>query len=87
MAAKTSNDLILDQLQFLAQHFNLQFSSDKILSGLPLDNGKLSPNLFNRAADKCGLKVQQFRKKINAIYNPALPVVLVMNDESLITLL
>lgn len=87
MAAKTSNDLILDQLQFLAQHFNLQFSSDKVLSGLPLDKGKLSPNLFNRAADKSGFKVQQFRKKINAIYNPALPVVLVMNDDSLITLL
>ena len=67
MAANTTNDLVLNQLQFLSHHFNVQFSSDKILSGLPLDKEKLSPNLFKRAADRCGIKAQQFSKKISAI--------------------
>ena len=74
------HDSIISALRLLSKHYNLSFSKDTILSGLPLKQGHLTLELFIRASEKMGLQAKQFKKKLANIYNPTLPVVLIQNN-------
>ena len=65
MVEKRTKDSILSTLEFLSKHFNLSFSKDTILSGLPLKQGHLTLELFVRASEKLGLKAKKFKKKLS----------------------
>ena len=86
MKKKQLHDSIFSALRLLSKHFNLSFSKDTILSGLPLKQGHLTLELFIRASEKMGLQAKQFKKKLANIYNPTLPVVLIQNN-NLVTVL
>ena len=87
MVEKRTKDSILSSLEYLSKHFNLSFSQNTILSGLPLKQGHLTLELFVRASEKLGLKAKKFKKKLSYLYNPSLPVVLIQKDNSILVLL
>jgi ATP-binding cassette, subfamily C, bacterial LapB len=54
-------------------------SREALLAGLPLEEGRLTPALFVRAAERAGLSASLQRLAISAIPNAALPVVLLLD--------
>ena len=62
MKKKQLHDSIFSALRLLSKHFNLSFSKDTILSGLPLKQGHLTLELFIRASEKSAFKQNNLRK-------------------------
>jgi len=55
-------------------------SAESLTSGLPLENGKLSPSLFIRAAKRAGFSSRLIKRPLNDISNLVLPAVLLLNN-------
>ncbi len=55
-------------------------SVSAISSGLPLENGKLTPTIFNRAANRAGLASIMLSRELEQIPVEVLPAILLMND-------
>ncbi len=76
----SSNDPLLKCLTLLTRVFNHPFSEETLAAGLPLDNGRLTPELFGRAAERAGLKSKLVHRKLGEISPLVLPVILLLKD-------
>ena len=75
------DDPLLSCLVFLTRLENNPFSPDALVSGLPLIENKLTPELFLRAADRAGLSAQIIKRAIADISSLVLPAVLLLKDK------
>lgn len=77
---KADRDLLLEMLVKLTQHHQRPYSAEGLTAGLPLDNGKLTPALFVRAAERAGFSASHLKRTITEISELVLPVILILKD-------
>lgn len=75
------HDSLLGCLMIACRHHQIAVTVDAITSGLPLKNGKLTPALFKRAAEKLNLTVSVLKKPITDIRDAVMPVTLMLEGE------
>jgi len=55
-------------------------SAEALTAGLPLEDGRLTPALASRAAERAGLAARVVKVALDEIKQAALPVILLMQD-------
>lgn len=75
-------DPLLDCLLLIARHHGQHASRPALTAGLPLKDGKLTPELLGRAAQRAGLGARISRQPIDSIEEFMLPVILFTKDGS-----
>jgi ATP-binding cassette subfamily C protein LapB len=74
------DDPLLDCLVFLTRHYGRVYSHDALRAGLPLENHRLTPELFVRAAERAQLSARVVRRPIEKISSLVLPAVLLLKN-------
>ena len=80
-SAQRPFDALAECLTLLTHYYQHPFSTETLVSGLPLDNGKLTPELFVRAAARADLSARVMRRPLDEISPNTLPVVLLLKDQ------
>ncbi|MBR2514798.1 MAG: type I secretion system permease/ATPase [Halomonas sp.] len=71
-------DELLECLKTVASYHQHEVSSEALKAGLPLEQGKLIPSVFGRAASRAGLTARIVKSNLSAL-NPALfPAILLL---------
>ena len=79
-------DTLLAALQYVGRCHGYTVNPEGAISGLPLVEGSLTPELFVRAAERCGLDARIVRRRIGDIHGTTLPVVLIMQGNRSVVL-
>lgn len=74
-------DPLLDCLETMSQLLDRPLSIAAFKAGLPLERGKLTPNLFIRAAARAGLSAKITSKNLESIARLTLPCILLLKGE------
>jgi ATP-binding cassette subfamily C protein LapB len=74
-------DTLLDSLVILTHIHHKPFSAQSLTSGLPLIDGKLTPELFIRAAERAGFSSKLVKRDLHAISKMVLPAVLLLENQ------
>ena len=77
-----SEDYLLDCLVLVARHHGHSASRTALSAGLPLQQGKLTPDLLERAAQRGGLTSRILNQPIDSIDNYFLPSILFLDNGS-----
>lgn len=77
---------MLAALRYVGGAHGIQVNSEGVIGGLPLEKGRLTPELFSRAAQRCGLSSRIVRRKLGKIHGATLPVVLLGHGKEAIVL-
>ena len=72
------DDPLLDCLVLLTKHHQRPFTADALSAGLPLEENRLTPALFSRAAARAGLSSRLVKRQLEKISNLLLPAVLLL---------
>ncbi|WP_404338821.1 type I secretion system permease/ATPase [Pseudoalteromonas mariniglutinosa] len=72
--------ILVDCLEILCRYHDREFSRETLLSGLPLQDGKLTPSAFSRAAKRIGFKSKVVSKPLANINVALLPAILLLHD-------
>lgn len=75
-------DSLLECLLLVALGHGRPLSRDAALAGLPLVDGRLTPGLVARAAERAGLSVRFVRSKLTELDDEQMPLIALMNDSS-----
>jgi ATP-binding cassette subfamily C protein LapB len=75
-------DPLADALLFLAAFHGRALTRNALLSGLPIEDDRLSPQLFSRAALRAGFEVEAVKRPLDEIPGLVLPAVLIMADRT-----
>ncbi|MDT7848422.1 type I secretion system permease/ATPase [Methylophilus sp. VKM B-3414] len=78
---KTEKDALLECLLYICRHNRLATTRDALISGLPLQNGKLNPELFKRSAERLQLDVTVKQAAIPTLLQPQVDVTLLLNND------
>jgi len=87
---KSSNDPLLECLSLLSKLENRPVSVATLMEGLPLQEGKSSPSLFDlktskslfsRAASRAGFSAKLIQRELHEISSLVLPVILVLKNQ------
>ncbi|QDC44388.1 type I secretion system permease/ATPase [Methylophilus medardicus] len=78
---KSSQDALLECLLYICRHNRLATTRDALTSGLPLDNGKLNPELFKRSAERLRLEVTVKQAAMTELLRPQTDITLLLNHE------
>ncbi|MBY8195249.1 type I secretion system permease/ATPase, partial [Vibrio fluvialis] len=73
-------DTLLNALIYVSRYYGLANSPEALVNGLPLSDGKLTPFLFPRAAERAGLVAKENRSELQAIPHLVFPVVLLLKS-------
>jgi len=76
----STKDPLLEALLVINRLNGKNFAPETILSGLPLEDNKLTLDLFDRAAARCGLSAETIEQPLDAIHSKMLPALLLLND-------
>ncbi|SEG57392.1 type I secretion system permease/ATPase [Vibrio hangzhouensis] len=71
-------DPLLNSLIYISRYYGLANSPDALVNGLPLSEGKLTPFLVPRSAERAGLVAKENRADIEKIPNIVFPVILLL---------
>lgn len=71
-------DTLLNSLIYLSRYYGLANSPEALINGLPLSDGKLTPFLLPRAAERAGLTAKENRSKLKDIPKLVFPVILLL---------
>lgn len=74
-------DSLLDSLALICRLYGVATSKDALVSGLPLRDGKMTPELLKRSAERVNLAVTILKKPLNEIRPEFLPAILLLQDE------
>jgi ATP-binding cassette subfamily C protein LapB len=74
-------DSLLDSLALICRLYGVATSKDALVSGLPLRDGKMTPELLKRSAYRVNLAVTILKKPLNQIRQEFLPAILLLKDE------
>jgi ATP-binding cassette, subfamily C, bacterial LapB len=80
------HDSLLGCLLLACRTHHVATTRDALTSGLPLRNGRMTPALFKRAAERANLAVTTLKKPLNQIRAEFLPVTLLLNNDEACTL-
>lgn len=75
-------DPLSDSLLYLAGHHGRAISRSALLAGLPIERGALTPDLYERAAQRAGLEAKLEERPLEDIPALVLPAVLLLHDGS-----
>ncbi|GAG53865.1 unnamed protein product, partial [marine sediment metagenome] len=79
---QTPFDPLLNCLVFLTKHFDRPCSTQTLTAGLPLENNKLNPELFVRAADRARLAARLLPFESEKFDNKHLPATILLNNQN-----
>ncbi|WP_394244967.1 type I secretion system permease/ATPase [Vibrio astriarenae] len=71
-------DPLLNSLIYVSRYYGLANSPEALINGLPLTDGRLTPFLFPRSAERAGLVARENRSSLQEISALVLPVVLLL---------
>ncbi len=71
-------DALLNSLIYISRYYGLANSPEALINGLPLSEGKLTPFLFPRAAERAGLVAQENQTPLDKISDLVLPAILLL---------
>ncbi len=71
-------DPLLNSLIYVSRYYGLANSPEALINGLPLTDGKLTPFIFPRSAERAGLVAKENRAELDKISQLVLPVVLIL---------
>ncbi|MES9905835.1 MAG: type I secretion system permease/ATPase [Sedimenticola sp.] len=74
-------DPLLGALVMLTKHYGRPYTINALRSGLPLEENRLTPHLFVRAAARAGLNARVTARKLKKIPDMVLPVVLLLEGK------
>lgn len=74
-------DSLLDSLLLICRIQGVTTSRDALVSGLPLRDGKMTPALLRRSAERVNLAVTVQKKSLNKIRPEFLPAILLLKDD------
>jgi len=77
-----NSDPLLNALIALGKQHSRPVNLDAAIAGLPLQEGKLTPTLFVRAAGNVGLEAKIVQRKLSEIPNGLLPAVLLLEGDT-----
>ncbi|GGX98671.1 type I secretion system permease/ATPase [Vogesella alkaliphila] len=75
----THLDPLLDCLFELTRQHGITTTRDSLIAGIPLEEQRLTPAMFSRAARRAGLVSRVLRKPLNELPAALLPAVLLLN--------
>lgn len=78
--SRTDHDALLGCLVAVTKIFEDPRTADALIYGLPLEDNRLTPALFVRAAERIGLSARITNRKLSKIPDIVLPTVLLLND-------
>jgi len=76
----TAKDALLECLLYICRHNRLATTRDALTSGLPLEGGKLNPELFKRSAERLRLEVTVKQGAVATLLQPQADVTLLLNN-------
>ena len=76
-----TGDSLLGCLLLACRTHQIATTKNALIAGLPLRNGKMTPALFKRAAERENLVVTVLKKPLNKIRLEYLPVTLLLNND------
>jgi ATP-binding cassette, subfamily C, bacterial LapB len=76
----TEKDALLECLLYICRHNRLATTRDALTSGLPLEDGKLNPELFKRSAERLRLEVTVKQGGMTSLLQPQNDVTLLLNN-------
>ncbi|ELP5726938.1 type I secretion system permease/ATPase [Vibrio vulnificus] len=71
-------DPLLNSLIYVSRYYGLANSPEALINGLPLADGKLTPFLLPRSAERAGLVAKENRAELNDISSLVLPAILLL---------
>lgn len=71
-------DPLLNSLIYVSRYYGLANSPEALINGLPLSDGKLTPFLFPRSAERAGLVAKENRAPLGDITPLVLPAVILL---------
>ena len=77
----STGDSLLGCLLLACRTHQIATTKNALIAGLPLRNGKMTPALFKRAAERENLVVTVLKKPLNKIRLEYLPVTLLLNND------
>lgn len=80
-------DPLLGCLEIIADFYGRSAATGALTSGLPLAQGRLTPQLFARAASRVGLSARIAKRTIGELPKILFPVVLLLKDNNAVVLL
>ncbi len=80
-SARTVDDPLLGCLTILCALLDRPLSSDALTAGLPLVDGRMTPELFIRAAQRAGISARLMRRSLASINRISLPCVLLLDGK------
>ncbi len=79
--SRTDHDPLLGCLVALTKVFEDPRTPDALIYGLPLEDNRLTPNLFVRAAERVRISARITNRKLDKIPDVVLPVVLLLKNK------
>ncbi len=79
--ASAEHDDLLSCLLILARSHGEAITRDGALAGLPIEQGRLTPSLFERAAHRAGLSSKVVRESLDQLKAELFPVVLLLDGD------
>ena len=76
----STDDPLLKCLVLLTRFYNRPFSEETLSAGLPLVDSKITPSLFERAADRAGLAAKVVARDLEKLSPLVLPVVVLLAE-------
>lgn len=86
-AAAAEPDPLLNCLIAVATYHDRAVSADALTAGLPLAQGRLTPSLFERAAQRAGYAARLVSRPLNRLNPIVLPAILLLEDNDACVLL
>ena len=77
----SSSDSLLGCLMLACRVHRVATTRDALIAGLPLRNGKMTPTLFKRAAERINLSVTTLKRPLNQVRTEFLPVTLLLKND------
>ncbi len=71
-------DPLLNSLIYVSRYYGIANSPEALINGLPLSDGKLTPFLLPRAAERAGLVAKENRSDLKDISSLVLPAILLL---------
>lgn len=81
ISREVHDDPLLGCLTIIAKIFERPCTAAAVTAGLPLEDNRLTPALFLRAAARAGLSARQVKRSLENISSLVLPAVLLLNNK------
>jgi ATP-binding cassette subfamily C protein LapB len=82
-----NKDELVQSLILIAEHYKIATSATQLTAGLPLVDGRLTSELFIRAAEKIRFHTKLVTRSLDQISSLVLPAVLNLNEHASLVLL